>query len=162
MEDGGWNCAQDWDGSTRGSFETTIDVVEGLLAYDREVGDRPAISGVLERANDFFLDRHLLRRRSTGEIIRTEFTELSFPPRSKYDILRALDYLRDAGVEPDARWEEAIALVRSKQQPDGRWLLERSHPGPVNFELEEGVGQLSRWNTLRALRVLKWVDGQRA
>jgi hypothetical protein len=87
--------------------------------------------------------------------------KLSYPPRSKYDILRALDYLRAAGVEPDDRWDEAVGIVRSKQQSDGRWLLENTHPGPVSFELEDGDGQPSRWNTLRALRVLEWVDSHR-
>ncbi len=158
MEDGGWNCAQDWDGSTRGSFETTIDVVEGLLQYHRSVGDRPAIPAALERAHDFMLDRHLLRRLSTGELINQDWMKLSYPPRSKYDVLRALDYLRSAGVEPDERWNEAVGIVRSKRQPDGRWLLENTHPGPVSFELEDGDGKPSRWNTLRALRVLEWVD----
>jgi hypothetical protein len=80
----------------------------------------------------------------------------SFPPRWHYDVLRALDYCRVAGATRDARLDEAVELVRDQQQPDGRWLLENTHPGAVHFVLEDGDGLTSRWNTLRALRVLRW------
>ena len=95
---------------------------------------------------------------STGEVVQPAWLELSFPTHWRYDVLRALDYFRSAGDTPDARMDEAIALLRSKQQTDGTWLLENTHPGKVHFALEDGDGRPSRWNTLRALRVLRWYE----
>jgi hypothetical protein len=111
------------------------------------------------RGQEYLLERHLLRRLSTGEVIDPVFTHFSFPTWWHYDVLRALDYFRAAGGAPDPRLAEAIALLRSKQQPEGSWLLEDTHPGAVHFSMEDGDGHPSRWNTLRALRVLRWHDG---
>jgi hypothetical protein len=96
----------------------------------------------------------MFRRLSTGAVVDPDWLEFSFPPRYFYDVLRGLDYLRSAGVEPDERWAEAIDLVKSKRSEDGRWPLENPHPGAVYFDMDEGEGKPSRWNTLRAMRVL--------
>ena len=107
----------------------------------------------------YLLDRGLFRRRSTGEVVDPAYLDLSFPYYWHYDVLRALDYFRSAGGDPDPRMAEAVEDVRSKQQPDGRWLLDRIHPGRCPLRaLEDGVGSPSRWNTLRSLRVLDWWD----
>jgi hypothetical protein len=105
---------------------------------------------------------HRIRRPdpSAGSaVVQPAYLEFAFPYYWHYDVLRALDYFRRSGADPDSRMAEAVAVVQSKRQPDGRWLLDRSHPGRVHFDLEGGVGTPSRWNTLRALRVLNWWDG---
>lgn len=158
MDDGGWNCEAE-NGSTRGSFHTTIAVLEGLEAYRKSVGDGPALSAALHRGNEYLLDRNLIRRASTNEVIDTDWLTFSFPTRWHYDVLRALDYFRSAGVPRDERMQEAISLVEHKRGPDGRWLLENTHKGAVHFVMEQ-EGAPSRWNTLRALRVLDWWYGQ--
>ncbi len=155
LEDGGWNCEAEF-GSTRSSFNSSISVLEGLLEYENRVGASPAITAARERAHEYMLDRHLMRRLSTGEFINRRWLEFSFPVRWHYDVLRGLDYLRAAGVQPDERLAEAIELVESKRGAGGRWMLENTYAGAVHFELEEGDGKPSRWNTLRALRVLDW------
>lgn len=160
MADGGWNCEQE-NGSTRGSFHTTICVLEGLLEYERAVGGVPEVAAARLRGQDYLLDRRLLRRLSTGEVIDPEWTRFSYPPGWYYDVLRGLDYLRAAGVAPDERVGEAIDIVRSKRDPSGRWALEIPHPGALHFAMDEGEGKPSRWNTLRAMRVLKWYDRDR-
>jgi hypothetical protein len=157
LEDGGWNCYTEY-GSTRSSFDSTINVLEGLLAYERAVGPSPELTAARTRGEEYLLERSLLRRRSTGEVVKPDYLQLSFPPYWHYDVLRALDYFREAGGTPDPRLKEAVDQVRSKQQPDGRWLLESTHRGAVHFPLEDGDGLPSRWNTLRALRVLRWHD----
>jgi hypothetical protein len=154
LEDGGWNC--DAPKSTRSSFHTTICVLEGLLEYDRAVGSSSEITAARKRGEEYLLDRSLFRRRSTGELANPEFLELAFPPRYHYDILRALDYFRGAGVQPDSRMDEAIDLIESKRQPDGRWLLDRSYDETLALPFSEKAGNPSRWNTLRAMRVLRW------
>ncbi|MDT5014634.1 MAG: hypothetical protein QOD39_794 [Mycobacterium sp.] len=159
LADGGWNCEVE-SGSTRGSFNTTIAVLEGLLEYDKAVGGVPAVTSARERAHEYLLDRHLMRRLSTGEVPNKGWLQFSYPTRWFYDVLRALDYLRSAGAAPDERLAEAIELVESKRGDDGRWLLENTHPGAVHFELEDGDGMPSRWNTLRAMRVLDWYRGR--
>lgn len=152
---GGWNCEAE-NGSVRSSFATTINVLEGLLAYERATGGALELTAARHRAEEYLLERRLFRRRSSGDIVNHTWLRCSFPVHWHYDILHALDYFRAAGAEPDQRMEEAIALLRSKLQPDGRWLLEHTHPGAVHFPLEDGDGRPSRWITLRTPRVLNW------
>jgi hypothetical protein len=157
LEDGGWNCEVE-NGSVRSSFATTINVLEGLLAHERATGGSPESIAARRRGEEYLLDRKLLRRRSTGEVVNPAWLQFSFPNRWQYDVLRALDYFRSVGEVPDSRLAESIDLLRSKQQPDGTWLLENTHPGKVHFALEDGDSRPSRWNTLRALRVLSWYE----
>ena len=157
LSDGGWNCEAE-RGSTRSSFNTTIDVLEGLLEYERAVGASPEVTAARRKGEKYLLDRHLFRRLSTGDVVDPEWLRFSFPPRYFYDVLRGLDYLWSASVEPDERWAEAIDLVKSKRDENGRWPLENPHPGAVYFDLDEGEGKPSRWNTLRAMRVLDWYE----
>ncbi|HVZ83661.1 MAG TPA: hypothetical protein VG893_08295 [Terracidiphilus sp.] len=157
LDDGGWNCEAE-NGSVRSSFATTINVLEGLLAHEQKTGGTPASIAARRRGEEYLLVRKLFRRRSTGEVVDPAWLQFSFPVRWHYDVLRGLEYFRSTGEAPDARLEEAIHRVRSKQQPDGVWLLENTHPGKIHFALEDGDGKPSRWNTLRALRVLRWYD----
>ena len=157
LDDGGWNCEVE-NGSVRSSFDTTVCVLEGLLAYERANGATERIRDARRRGEEYLLERRLFRRLSTGVVANQAWLRLSFPTRWHYDVLRGLEYFRVVGEPPDARVDEAVEIVRSKRQPDGRWLLENSHPGEVHFPLEDGDGQPSRWNTLRALRVLRWHD----
>lgn len=155
LEDGGWNCDAE-NGSVRSSFATTINVLEGLLAYERAGGNSTAVATARRRGEEYLLERRLFRRKSTGGIVDPAWLQCSFPPRWRYDILRALDYFRSVGAMPDPRLTEAVDVLQSKRQADGTWLLENTHPGRVHFVLEDGDGRPSRWNTLRALRVLGW------
>jgi hypothetical protein len=159
MSDGGWNCEQE-RGSTRGSFHTTICVLEGLLAYERATGGSPAVRAARERGQEFLLERRLLRRLSTGEMIDPAWTQFSFPTGYHYDVLRGLEYLRRAGVTPERRIAEAIDIVASKRDTEGRWPLENVHPDELEAEPGVTEGQPSRWNTLRALRVLDWYSAR--
>jgi hypothetical protein len=157
LEDGGWNCEVE-NGSVRSSFHTTIRVLEGLLADERASGGTAASTAARRRGEEYLLERSLFRRRSTGEVIDPDWLQFSFPTRWHYDVLRGLEHFRAAADPPDARVAEAIELLRSKRQDDGAWLLENTHPGAVHFALEDGDGRPSRWNTLRALRVLAWYE----
>jgi hypothetical protein len=154
LEDGGWNCEA--PKSTRSSFHTTICVLEGLLEYEGAAGSSPEIAAARLRGEEYLLERGLFRRRSTGEVANPAFLELAFPPRYHYDVLRALDYLRAADVQPDARIRDAVDFIESRRQTDGRWLLDRAYDEALPFAWGEPVGEPSRWNTLRALRVLRW------
>ena len=158
LRDGGWNCEAE-NGSVRSSFATTINVLEGLLEYENATGGSAQCRAARQRGEEYLLERSLFRRKSTGEVVNPSWLQFSFPPRWHYDVLRALDYFRAAGGTPDARLRQAVSLLRSKEQPDHRWLLENTYPGKVPFALEEGDGKPSRWNTLRALRVLQWYEG---
>jgi hypothetical protein len=158
LEDGGWNCEVE-NGSVRSSFATTINVLEGLLAHEQATGGFPESIAARRRGEEYLLERRLFRRKSTGEVVNASWLRFSFPTRWHYDVLRALEYFRSAGTTPDRRLSEAVDLLQSKQQPDGSWLLENTHSGRVYFELEDGDNKPSRWNTLRALRVLRWYEG---
>src|SRR5437773_301192 len=161
LSDGGWNCEAP-SRSTRSSFNTTLCVLEALLEHERAGGGTPNVIAARLRGKEYLLERRLFRRRSTGEVIERDrkggaaWTHFAFPTWWHYDVLRGLEYLRSAGVTPDERVAEAIELVVSKQGANGRWPLEVQHPGVMPADTDEGEGQPSRWNTLRALRVLDW------
>jgi hypothetical protein len=155
LVDGGWNCESE-RGSVRSSFHTTICVLEGLLAFEKAFGAATLVTDARRRGQEYLLERRLLRRLSTGDIIDSMWTQFAYPTLWHYDLLRALDYLRAAGVQPDARVEEAVAFVRERRQSDGRWPLDVRHRDTLHEELAGAVGAPSRWITLRALRVLNW------
>jgi hypothetical protein len=163
LPDGGWNCEAE-KGSRRSSFNTTICVLEALLERERAGGETAKVTAARLGGQEYLLERRLFRRRSTGEVIErdrkggAEWSRFAFPTWWHYDVLRGLDYLRSAGVTPDARVAEAIDLVASKRNTDGRWPLETRYPGVMPVETDEGEGRPSRWNTLRALRVLRWYE----
>lgn len=165
LPDGGWNCEAQ-NGSTRSSFNTTICVLEALLEYEQSVEASPEVTAARLRGQEYLLERRLFRRRSTGEVIErdrksgTNWTRFAFPTWWHYDVLRGLEYLRSAAVTPDERVAEAIELVESKRDANGRWLLETRYPGEMPVEIDEGEGRPSRWNTLRALRVLNWYSAK--
>jgi hypothetical protein len=154
LEDGGWNCEA--PPSKRSSFHTTICVLEGLLEYEKAKGATTAVTGARLRGQEYLVERSMFRSRSSRGVIDPDWTKFSFPTRWHYDVLWGLDYLRKAGVEPDQRVAEAIDLVEKKRDGYGRWPLENPHAGEVHFDMEDGAGKPSRWNTLRALRVLRW------
>jgi hypothetical protein len=153
--DGGWNCEAE-RGSVRSSFHTTICVLEGLLAFEQGFGATSAVTDARGRAQEYLLERRLLRRLSTGQIVEPTWTQFAFPTLWHYDVLRALDYLRAAGVRPDGRVEEGVATVLERRQGDGSWLLDVRHRNTLHEELAGTVGAPNRWITLRALRVLDW------
>lgn len=156
LDDGGWNCDPPEE-STRSSFDSTLCVIEGFLAYERAVPDAPAvISEARRRGEEYLLERGLFRRRSTGELVLDRYLEFAFPPYWHYDVLRALDYFRDVGGPPDPRIDDAIGLVLDESLDDGRWPAGRPRRGQVFFALDAREGEPSRWNTLRATRVLRW------
>jgi hypothetical protein len=154
LTDGGWNCEA--PPSTRSSFNSTMSVVDALTEYEKAHGTTPAVTAARASALEYYRERHMMRSLSTGEIVNPRWSLFSFPNRYIYDVLWGLDLLRSAGVSPDERLTEAIDLVESKRQPDGRWMLDRAKLGDVDFDMGEVVGEPSRWITLRALRVLDW------
>jgi hypothetical protein len=161
MPDGGWNCLR-YRGATHSSFHTTINVLEGLRGYVESGGVRAdQVTAAESRAREFFLKHHLYRSHRTGEVVHPNFTRFSFPPRWHHDVLRTLDYFRASNAPYDKRLQDPIELLLRKQRKDGRWVLQNRHPGKAFFEMEK-VGQPSRWNTLRALRILKWWDSLRS
>jgi hypothetical protein len=155
MPDGGWNC-QSYKGATHSSFHTTILVLEGLREYEKfNPQNIKKIQQAQESGREFLLIHQLFKSHRTGEVVNPAFTRFSFPPRWHYDILRALDYFQECGAQTDARLSDAIEIVLRRRKHDGKWVLQNKHPGKAFFEMEK-VGEPSRWNTLRALRVLKW------
>jgi hypothetical protein len=156
LEDGGWNCEA--PKSHRSSFHTTICVLEGLLAYERAGGKSTAVTKARQRAESYLLERRLFRSLRTGQVIDKRWLRFSFPPFWHYDVLRGLDYLRHAGIKPDSRVREAVEIVIQRRHQNGRWPLNLRHPEWIPLRMENAVGSASRWNTLRALRVLRWYN----
>ena len=157
MEDGGWNCARRRHGAVHSSLHTTLNVLDGLGDYLEFSGKNAddQVRDAMRRAEEFMLQHRLFLSDKTGAVIREEFTRFSFPPRWHYDVLRGLDYFRWQQTERDNRLLDAITLLEETRAKDGRWKLRNRHPGKEFFQLEK-VGQPSQWNTLRALRILKW------
>lgn len=158
MRDGGWNC-QTYSGATHGSFHTTISVLEGLRNFGQLSPHRAEeVRLAQERGGEFLLLHCLFRSHRTGRIVDSRMTQFFFPPRWHYDILRALDYFQSVNAPFDERMQDALDIVLERRQADDCWLLPAGYRGRTFFELEK-VGEPSRWNTLRALRVLKRYGG---
>lgn len=155
MADGGWNCEQE-NGSTRGSFDTTINVLEGLLEHERATGANGDLRAARTRGEEYLLERRLLHRRSDGEIPQRRWLEAGFPYSWNYDVVRVLDYLRCARPAPDGRMTEALDIVEAKRDAAGRWPLDTAYHDRLLVDLGEVAGQPSRWITLRGLRILGW------
>jgi hypothetical protein len=161
LDDGGWNCEA--PESQVSSFDTTLCVLDGLLEYERAVGDAaPDVRAARRRGEEYLLERNLFRRRSTGEIVLPRYANFAFPPYWTYDVLRALDYFRATGDRPDPRIGPAVDLLLGKRGDDGRWPAGAPWWGEVFFAVDAPEGEPSRWNTLRALRVLRWADADAA
>ncbi len=156
LDDGGWNCEA--PKSRRSSFHTTICVLDGLLEYERARGKSAAVTNARRRAENYLLDRRMFRSLRTGEVINKRWLRFSFPTFWHYDVLRGLDYLRNTGIKPKSRVSDAIEIVIERRHHNGRWPLNLLHPEHIPLEMEGSVGRASRWNTLRALRVLRWYN----
>ncbi|MGC1907890.1 MAG: hypothetical protein WA715_28975 [Candidatus Acidiferrum sp.] len=161
LEDGGWNCEATLASpkrpkSTRSSFHTTICVLEGLLEYERAGRKSAAVAKARKRGEEYLLERCMFRSARTGEVIDERWLRFSFPTYWHYDVLRGLDYLRNAGIKPDSRVREAVEVVMNRRHQNGRWPLNLLHRERIPLEMETAVGSASHWNTLRALRVLRW------
>jgi len=157
LEDGGWNCEA--PKSPRSSFHTTICVLEGLLAFERAGRKTPAVTEARRRAEEYLLERGMFRSLRTGEVVDKRWLRFAYPTFWHYDVLRGLDYLREAGIMPEGRVAEAIEVVIKRRHQNGRWPLNFLHPEQIPLRMETGVGRASRWNTLRALRVVDWYYG---
>jgi len=161
LEDGGWNCeavepSAKRPKSRRSSFHTTICVLEGLLAYERAAPKRKAVTRARMRAENYLLERRMFRSLRTGEVIDERWLRFSFPTFWHYDVLRGLDYLRNSGIKPDRRVREAVKIVIKRRHQNGRWPLNLVHRERIPLDMGTAVGKASHWNTLRALRVLRW------
>jgi len=156
MWDGGFNCRANRQGAIHSSLHTTISVLEGILEYNaNKYAYRLAeLEQIAAEAREFILQHHLFLSDHTGEIIDKRMLMLSYPSRWKYDILRALDYFQGAGIKYDPRMRHALDVLWNKRRKDNRWPVQARHPGQTHFDMEK-TGGPSRWNTLRALRVLK-------
>ena len=158
LDDGGWNC-EPREESDRSSFDSTLCVLEGLLAYEQAVSDAPAaVTEARRRGEEYLLERNLFRRLSTGEIALPRYADFRFPPYWVYDVLRSLDYFRATGDRPDPRVADAVDLVLAQRGDGGRWPAGVPWRGEVHFPVDAPAGEPSRWNTLRALRVLRWYE----
>jgi hypothetical protein len=163
LEDGGWNCEATLESpkrpkSKRSSFHTTICVLEGLLDYERAGRKSAAVTKARKRGEKYLLERRMFRSLRTGKVIDERWLRFSFPTFWHYDVLRGLDYLRNAGIKPDSRVREAIKIVIARRHQNGRWPLNLLHRERIPLEMETEVGSASRWNALRALRVLRWYN----
>ena len=131
-------------------------MLEGLLEYERAGRKSAVVTKARKSAENYLLERHMFRSLRTGEVIDNRWLRFSFPTFWHYDVLRGLDYVRNAGIKPDSRVRKAIEIVIQRRHQNGRWPLNILHAEHIPLELETGVGRASRWNTLRALRVLRW------
>ena len=159
MSDGGFNCRFNRFGAKHSSLHSTLSVLEGITEYENN-GYTYRLKELLKAKKssiEFILEHRLFKSDKTGEIIDKKMLTLSYPSRWRYDILRALDYFQYAKVNYDERIQDAIEVLVKKRTNDNVWKLQANHPGQFHFHMEK-VGKPSRWNTLRALRILKYYE----
>ncbi len=157
MPDNGWNCER-YRGAKHSSFHTTLSVLEGLWEYEKKTPDSDLLKSIQKKQEEgieFLLSHHLYKSNRVWKAVDPKMTKLSFPPRWHFDIMRGLDYFQEKNVKWDKRMADAMDLLINKRTPEGFWKLEIKYPAKTFFEMEK-VGKESRWNTLRALRIVKW------
>lgn len=155
MTDGGWNC-QSIHGATHSSFHTTISVLEGFAEYHQAYPEAgTTIKAAADAAHEFLFRHQIYKSHRTGKPAYPAITLMHFPPRWRYDFIRALDYFQSIQTPPNLSMKTAIDLLYSKQSEDGRWIQNKPWNGQIFFQMED-TGLPSRWNTLRALRIIKW------
>jgi hypothetical protein len=162
MDEGGWNC--EWEnGSTRSSFHSTLNALKGILYFEKASGGSDELRGARLRAQEYLLERQLMNRISTGQLVAPWVDRFAYPFRWFYSVLNAVDYFRAAalhdGTAPDSRLAKAVETIRADREADGRWIQGRRHPGQVSFEVDVDAGQPSPWLTFYATRALAWWDG---
>jgi hypothetical protein len=155
LTDGGWNCRNVRFGDSHSSFHTSILALEALTEARNVFPDRPEIGTAMVRGREFFLAHHLYKSHRDGTVVNDAFTRFSFPPRWHYDLLRGLHHFAVTGAPHDARYDDALDVLQRRRRKDGTWPVQNKHTGRVWFDMEQ-TGRPSRWNTLRALRVLRW------
>ncbi len=156
LDDGGWNCRSVRFGDRHSSFHTSILALEALAEINRLEPKRRDVSTAMSNGAEFFLQHRLYKSHRTGKVASQAFTRLSFPPRWHYDLLRGLDHFASTGSPWDERYSDAVDVLIGRQRNDGTWPVQQRHAGKVWFDMEQ-TGGPSRWNTLRSLRVLRWV-----
>ena len=156
MPDGGFNCRTTRSGAKHSSLHSTISVLEGFTEFQKAgyTYRKKEISDAIRTGIEFILMHRLFLSDRTGQIIDKNFLKLTYPCRWRYDILRAMDYFRYAGVKWDNRMTEALTYLNKKKNKDGTWNMQAAHSGQVHFIMEK-AGKPSRWNTLRILRIMK-------
>ena len=155
MADGGWNC-ESYKGATHSSFHTTMLALEGLYEYQCTYPEKTkTVTKVRESGHEFLLAHRLYKSHRTGLVFDSAMTRMSYPMRWRYEFIRALDYFRACDAKRDERMSDAIELLQKKQKKDGLWPMNSGMTGLKYFDLET-AGKPSRWNTLRATRILNW------
>jgi len=159
LKDGGWNCNY-LSGDHHSSVHTTLSVIESVdHAIRAGVPTNHDLEDFVQTGREFLLSHKLYKSHRTGEPMQKGFMMLSFPPRWFYDILKSLDYFQEFDAPYNDRMEDALGLLTSKQKKNGTWPGQNKHAGRVYFDMEK-PGSDSRWNTLRALRVLRQFEGR--
>lgn len=156
MTDGGWNCERE-KGAVHASFHTTISALEGLAAHLAATGPDEPTQVAMKKAHDFFLRHQLYRSCTTGEVVKDSFTRFSFPPRWFFDVLRGLEHFAHVDAPWDDRLADPVDLLLRRRDTAGRWSAQNKHTGRTYFDLDRPRAP-SPMNTLRALRVLRWVE----
>lgn len=159
LADGGFNCRLNRSGARHSSMHSTISVLEGIREYIAAgyAFRAEELNRIEGEAQEFLLRHRLFKSDHTGAVIHPSFLKLVYPPRWRYDILRALDYFQSVGYPYDERLQDALDILKEKRLSDGRWKTQAHHPGEVHFQMEQ-AGKPSRWSTLRCLRVLEYYD----
>jgi hypothetical protein len=161
MPDGGWNCRRHRrPPPIHSSFHTTLNVLEGIRAYleTPAAAHHQELAQAEEEALELLLQHQLYRSDKTGAVIREEWTHPVYPYRWHYDVLRGLAYCARVDAPHDGRFADAVGLLEQRRQADGSWPRGKAYSGRVFFTMEPAGA--SRWNTLRALRVLRWWESE--
>lgn len=159
MPDGGWNCqhAPGRRPAKHSSFHTTVSTLEALAAVAEARGQDSTIRSASEGAREFFLAHQLYRSSTTGEVVRPSFSMFSFPPRWYFDVLRGLEHFAAVDAPWDERLQDPVDVLLRRRGKDGTWKAQNFHAGRTWFRLEP-AREPSRINTLRALRVVQWLE----
>jgi hypothetical protein len=124
------------------------------LAEIPETKQTAAVKETIEKGAEYLLLHHVFKSsHNLNHVPKPGWLKFGFPLMYQTDVLEILGILTKLGYQ-DKRMQEAIDIVLSKQDAQGRWILQNTFNGRYQVNIEK-KGEPSKWITLHALRVLK-------
>ncbi|HEY41341.1 MAG TPA: nitrogen fixation protein NifH [Dehalococcoidia bacterium] len=142
-----------------GRHVCSMGVIKVLKALAEIPPDKrsPEVTATIENGAEYFLRHHVHKRsHALDKVSKPGWRRFGFPRMYQTDVVEILRVLTQLGYY-DPHMQEAIDLVISKQDEQGRWIMNDTFNGSFQVDIE-AKGQPSKWVTLNALRVLKRVD----
>ena len=113
-----------------------------------------SVNNTIENSVNYLFKHHLYKKsHDLSQVGHQDWIKFGFPRLWQTDALEMLEILINLDYY-DKRMQDAVDLIVNKQNNEGKWNMERTFNGRFQTSIEP-KGKPSKWNTLKALKVLK-------